>query len=204
MSRFENIYLYTLRVKQLIIGPVVKQYGPFRLHTVTYALKSGRILNSSRYFVVVGQLTTPLAVNYGASDDPHGYTRVVRRREGPFRECVHVGEISIKRSTYCDLYDAVDYWLKYIQTKIECYAEQLAIAGVAPTRNLRRAAFYRKNIAEMEAELAIVGEAFRAFLLEYPDAAVGTKRTVAKKAQEARRLHKTMQRGIWAINKFVK
>jgi hypothetical protein len=154
--------------------------------------------------VVVGELAVPLTVNFGTGDDLQGYTRVVRRRGGPFRECVHAGEISIKRSTYRDLYDVVDYWSKHKQTAIACYAQQVDIASAAPTRNPRRATFYRKNIAEMEAELAIVGEAFRAFMLEYPDAAVGTKRTVAKQAQEARRLRKTMQRVIWAINKILK
>lgn len=191
--------------KQLMIGPVVKQYGPFRLHRQTHILIGGRLRNLSRCFVVVGELAVPLFLTFGVSrDDPQGYANVVKERHGPFRECVYVGDIPIKRSTARHLYDHVDRWLNYKQTAIECYAAQHAVASDASTGNSRRSKFYCEEIMKMEAEHQIVRDAFRAFMLEYPDAATATKRNAAIDKREARRARKTIQKGIWLINRVLK
>lgn len=208
MPSLEDIYLFTIglrRVKRIMIGPVVKRYGPFRLHTCSYVLKSGRTLNSSTYFVVAGELAVPLSLNWGTGDDdPNGYTKVVRRREGPFRECVHADDLPIKRSSERDLYKRIDKWLKNRQTTIDCYTDQLAVASDASTGNPRRAAFYGRNVAEMAAEHKIVSDAFRAFVREYPAAALTARHDPVADAREARRVRKTIQRTIWAVDKLLK
>jgi hypothetical protein len=205
---FEDIFLRTigaLQTEQLIIGPVVKQFGPFRLHRKTYSLKGGRLLNSSRYFVVVGELAVPLPLNLGTgSDDPSGYAGIVNDKQGPFRGCAYVGDIAIGASLDRDIYNHVDYWLKYKQTGIECYAEQLATASDASTGNPRREKAYRRYITTMETELQFVSAAFREFMLEYPDAATGTKRTAATNERAARRARKQFSKAIWLINRALR
>jgi hypothetical protein len=136
-------------------------------------------------------------------NDPQGYRRIVKRREGPFRDCVHIGNIPIKESSHRDLYDLVDRLIKYRQVAIECYREQLGAAHDKATGNRRRARLYRKTIAELEAEQQIVTEAFRAFMQEYPDAAASTKRTAASDEREARQARKRVQKGLGDINKLM-
>jgi hypothetical protein len=192
------------RVDQLLVGKVVKQYGPFHLHELDIALEDGRIRNSKKYFVVVGNLSVPLAIAMKTDKkDPQGYRRLVKRREGPFRDCVHIGNIPIKESSHRDLYDLVDRLIKYRQVAIECYREQLPAAHDKATGNRRRARLYRKTIAELEAQQQILTEAFRAFMQEYPDAATSTKRTAASDEREARQARKRVQKGLGDINRVM-
>lgn len=192
--------LQVLRSRYLVIGPVAKHYGPFRLHEQALSRKSGRIADSSSYFIVVGDLAVPLSLRYGAaSGDPNGYGSISERR-GAFRHSVYVGSISIKRSTARDLYDHVDRWLNHKETEIACYTEEIAAARDA-ARNLRRVRFYRKRMTNAKVMQKIVSDAFRAFLLEYPDAAVGSKRDAELNAREAHRDRKKMQRGFRLVNK---
>lgn len=194
-----------LRTDSLVIGSVAKQYGPFRLHKTENILKSGRIVDSPDYFVVVGELAVPLTIAMHTGDkDPDGWTRLVRRREGPFRHCVHVCDPSVKESTYHDLYDDIDSVLKWKRTVLECYGDQLAAARNVSTGNPRRAKFYRKKVAELEVEYRIVNNAFRAFLEEYPDAAVRSKRTAISARRETWRVQRLAQSGIRTINKHLK
>ncbi|MHB8646670.1 MAG: hypothetical protein ACYDAR_12850 [Thermomicrobiales bacterium] len=193
---------YITRAEQFMIGPVVKQYGSFRLHQYAICLKGGRHLDQRTYFVVVGDLAIPLLLPLRTGRrDPHGYSSVVNDRKGPFRGCVHVGEIPIRKSTYLDLHDHVDRWLKDKQTGIDCYTEQLAAEYDLAKGNRRRKKFYRDQIIKMEAEYQIVSDSFHAFLEQYPDAAVATKRNAAVVEREARRVRKRYSKGIRLINR---
>ncbi|MGI8691201.1 MAG: hypothetical protein ACR2M3_21685 [Thermomicrobiales bacterium] len=193
-----------LGAQYLVIGPVVKNYGPFRLHKEAFSRKSGRVVDSSSYFIVVGELAVPLSLRFGAaSDDPDGYGSI-SGRQGAFRKCVYVGSISIKRSTDRDLYDHVDRWLNYKDTEIACCAEQIAAASDVAARNPRRLKYYRKRMTNAKAMQKIVSDAFRLFLLEYPDAATTTKRNSTSNAREARLARKKMQRGFRFTNKILK
>jgi hypothetical protein len=70
--------------------------------------------------------------------------------------------------------------------------------------NPRRAKFYREEIAKMETEHQIVSDAFRTFVLEYPDTIVRTNRNAAVKEKEARQARKTIQKGVWFTNRMFK
>lgn len=194
-----------LRGEQMMIGSVVKQFGPFRLHRWAISLKGEGLLDLSSYYVVVGELPVPLMLPLRTGrSDPRSYQRVVRNREGPFRGCVQVGDISIKKSTHRDLYDHVDRWLTNKQIAIACYAEQFAAVKSAATSTSRRVEFWRESVARVEAEYQAVSAAFQEFLLEYPDAAGATRRDAAVKEREARRDRKRYLRGIRLINRAVR
>ena len=193
------------RPQRLVIGPVEKQYGEFRLHRQAWSFKDGRLQTLLAYLVVLGDLTVPVSLTFGARrDDPRGYASVLRERHGPFRECVYVGDIPIKRSTEHDIYDHVDKWLHYKRTAIARFIEQLDTEVDPATGNTRRATFHRGEIAKWQEEYQIVDDAFRAFIVEFPNAAVGTRRNAALREREARRLRKAMQKAIWLTNKLIK
>ena len=185
----------------MMIGPVIKHYGSFRLHRYAISLKGGELLNMSRYYVIVGELPVPLILPLRAGRTQR-YGHLVRNREGPFHNCVYVGEIPITRSTHRGLYDHIDRWLKNEQTGIECYAEQLTASNIA-TSNRRRENFYRRRITRAETDYKIVSDAFHTFLLEYPNAAVGSKRDAAMADREARRDRKRYQRSFRLINRVL-
>lgn len=204
MPNLKNIMIYTLRIKQIVIGPVVKRYGPFGLHALDYVLKGGRTMNSSQYFIVVGELAETLILNFGTrSDDPAGYLYIIRDRHGPFHDCIHVGDIPINRSTYHDLWNRVDYWLRTQQIGIDCYADQLAVASDASTGNTRREETYRHLVTKLQDQSETVNHALQQFLREYPDAAVGTKRDIKALTREAHQARKGFSKAIWTINRFV-
>jgi hypothetical protein len=196
---------FALRVDKLIIGPVAKQYGPFRFHEVEEVLRNGRILDSPMYFGVVGELAVPVTIAMRTGDnDPQGWTRLVRRREGPFRDCLHVVDLPVTESTYHDLYDELDSVLRWKQTVIESFTEQLTVARDRSKRNRRRAKFYSKKLAVQKAEYRIVNDAFQAFLKEYPDAVVGSKRTPTKIRRETRRIQSLGKTATRKINRTIK
>ncbi len=94
----------SLRGDQFITGPVVKQYGPFRLHRYAIKLKGGRLMASADYWVVACELSESLSLSLRSGRaDPNSYSRIIKDREGPFRDCVDLGEVPIKRSTALDI-----------------------------------------------------------------------------------------------------
>jgi len=189
------------RTDRMLIGDVVKQYGPYRLHKLDLTLKGGRIVNSGRYFVVAGEVSVPLAIAMRTdSKDPHGYQMIVKRRKGPLRNSVHIGDVSIERSSDRDIYIQADNFLAYRQMAIERFKEELRAAWDKSTGNARRARFYRTRLAEMEAEQRIMSEALRAFVEAYPEADTAATRHTATDEREVRWGRRRMQRGIALIN----
>jgi hypothetical protein len=194
-----------LRGEQFMIGPVIKRYGPFSLHKYAIALKGGRLLYFSRYYIVIGELAVPLflPLRLGRAD-PRGYSRIVKDRTGPFRDCVYVGEISIKKSTSLGLYDFVNRWLKDDQTGMDWLYEQLATGDNAATGDPHREGIYRKIIARNEVRHQIVSDAFRDFLMEYPDASFALQHDLVSDEREARRVRKRLRwtyRLYWRFSK---
>jgi hypothetical protein len=188
-----DIYLIARTILQgelVMIGHVAKQYGPFRLHRYAISLRCGGLLDYGTYCVILGALPVPVFIPFRRRiNDPEGMSRIVRDRIGPFQDCVYLGEIRRNHSTYRDLHDKVDRWLKNDQTSIDCFYEQVADEPSAPDQR-KRVQAYRNIIAKHEARQQVVREAFQAFLNEYPDAAVGAKNDAAADSREARRVRR--------------
>jgi hypothetical protein len=105
---------------------------------------------------------------------------------------VYIGEIPRNHSTYHDLHDRVDRWLKNQQISLDCFYEQVAVEASTPDQR-KRVQAYRNIIAKYEERQEIVSKAFQEFMAEYPDAAVGTKNDARADAREARRVRRGHQ-----------
>jgi hypothetical protein len=142
------------------------------------------------YCVILGELPVPVFIPFRRGvNDPEGMSRIVRDGLGPFRDCLYIGEIPRNRSTYRDLHDKVDRWLKNDQTSIDCISEQVMAEPSTPDQR-KRVEAYRNIIAKHEVRHDLVHEAFQEFLAEYPDARVGPKNDAATDAREARRVRR--------------
>lgn len=176
------------RTDRMLIGEVVKRYGPYRLHKLDLALRSGRIVNSGKYFVVTGEISVPLTIEMRAErTDTRGYQMIVKRRKGPLRDCVHIGNIPIYRSSERDVYARADYLRKYRESVIPRYKEELRTTWDEAKGSGKRARQYRMTIAELQAEQRIMNEALETFISEYPDVAAAAKDNAVTAEREARR-----------------